>query len=128
MPVTCDRSTCTPVSFINETDHHDITEILLKMALNTINQPTKQPNINKNIDHFHHNRRTWKWPRNMGLLQKCGRICWTSDPLRQYRYKALKKRLSVFIYYSFMVHCKNVYSKLEILNFHIFGRYLNCLP
>ena len=29
-------SLVTPVSFINTTDHHDITEILLKMALNTI--------------------------------------------------------------------------------------------
>ena len=27
-----------PVSSTNETDHHDITEILLKVALNTINQ------------------------------------------------------------------------------------------
>ena len=29
----------TPVSFTNKTDHHDITEILLKVMLNTINQP-----------------------------------------------------------------------------------------
>jgi hypothetical protein len=29
----------TPVSSINNTDRHDITEILLKVALNTINQP-----------------------------------------------------------------------------------------
>ena len=28
----------TPVSSINKTDHHDITEILLKLALNTISQ------------------------------------------------------------------------------------------
>jgi hypothetical protein len=27
-----------PVSSTNKTDHHDITEILLKVALNTINQ------------------------------------------------------------------------------------------
>ena len=33
----------TPVSFTNKTDHHNITEILLKVALNTINQPTNQP-------------------------------------------------------------------------------------
>jgi hypothetical protein len=32
----------TPVSSINETDRHDITEILLKVTLNTINQPTNQ--------------------------------------------------------------------------------------
>jgi hypothetical protein len=31
-------SPCTPVSFSNKTDRHDITEILLKVALNTINQ------------------------------------------------------------------------------------------
>ena len=28
----------TPVSSTNKTDHHDITEILLQVALNTINQ------------------------------------------------------------------------------------------
>jgi hypothetical protein len=28
-----------PVSSINKIDRHDITEILLKVALNTINQP-----------------------------------------------------------------------------------------
>ena len=33
-------SPCTPVSSTNKTDCHDITEILLKVALNTINQPT----------------------------------------------------------------------------------------
>jgi hypothetical protein len=36
----------TPVSFTNKTDRHDIAEILLKVALNTIKQ-TKQPS-NKN--------------------------------------------------------------------------------
>jgi len=34
----------TPVYSTNKTDSHDITEILLKMALNTINQP---PNCTK---------------------------------------------------------------------------------
>jgi len=35
----------TPVSSINKTDCHDITEILLKVALNTINlKPNKQKN------------------------------------------------------------------------------------
>ena len=35
-------SPCTPVSFTNKTDRHDIhvTEILLKVALKTINQKT----------------------------------------------------------------------------------------
>ena len=32
----------TPVSSTNKTDRHDITEILLKVALNTINQPSKR--------------------------------------------------------------------------------------
>ena len=31
-------SSGTPISSTNKTDHHDITEILLKVALNTINQ------------------------------------------------------------------------------------------
>ena len=38
----CDQvqlfSLCTPVSSINKTDHHDITETLLKVALNTTNK------------------------------------------------------------------------------------------
>jgi hypothetical protein len=33
-------STGTPVSSTNKTDRHDITEILLKVAFNTINQPS----------------------------------------------------------------------------------------
>jgi len=38
--VTCDRfSPGTHISSINKTDRHEITEILLKVALNTINQP-----------------------------------------------------------------------------------------
>ena len=40
--MTCNRlvfSLDTPVSSTNKTDHHHITEILLKVALNTINQP-----------------------------------------------------------------------------------------
>jgi hypothetical protein len=41
----CQRLAVTPVSSTNKTDCHDITEILLKMALNTINQPTNQPLI-----------------------------------------------------------------------------------
>jgi hypothetical protein len=32
----------TPVSSTNKTDHNDITKILLKVALSTINQPTIQ--------------------------------------------------------------------------------------
>jgi len=32
----------TPVSSTNKTDHHDITEILLKVALNTTKQTNKQ--------------------------------------------------------------------------------------
>ena len=37
-------SPCTPVSSTNKTDRHDITEILLKVALNTIKQTNKQTN------------------------------------------------------------------------------------
>jgi hypothetical protein len=33
-----------PVSSTNKTDHHDITEILLRVALNTIKQTNKQTN------------------------------------------------------------------------------------
>jgi hypothetical protein len=41
LSVTCDRSwfsSGTPVSSTNKTERHDITQILLKVALNTINQ------------------------------------------------------------------------------------------
>ena len=37
----------TPVTSTNKTDHHDITEILLKVALNAIRQTNKQT-----IKHF----------------------------------------------------------------------------
>jgi hypothetical protein len=33
------RTACTPVSSINKTNRQDISEILLKVALNTITQP-----------------------------------------------------------------------------------------
>ena len=49
MSVICDRSVVsagTPVSSTNKTDRLDITEILLKVALNTINHPN-QPTIKK---------------------------------------------------------------------------------
>jgi hypothetical protein len=44
-----------PVSSINKGDHHDITEILLKVALNTINQPNQPIDmilflLQKNLD------------------------------------------------------------------------------
>ena len=42
LSVTCDRSVvslCTLVSSTNKTDCHGITEILLKVVLNTTNQP-----------------------------------------------------------------------------------------
>jgi hypothetical protein len=35
----------TLVSSTNKTDRHDITEILLKVALNTINQPNQPINL-----------------------------------------------------------------------------------
>ena len=41
LSVTCDRSVVLSgysVSSTNKTDHHDITEMLLKVALNSINQ------------------------------------------------------------------------------------------
>jgi len=37
-------SSDTPVSSTNKTDRHDIAEILLKVALNTINQLNQQTN------------------------------------------------------------------------------------
>jgi hypothetical protein len=35
-------SSGTPISSTNKTDHHDLTEIVLKVALKTINQQTNQ--------------------------------------------------------------------------------------
>ena len=40
----------TPFSSTNKTDRHDIAEILLKVALNTINQPTIRQLVEANID------------------------------------------------------------------------------
>ena len=42
-------SPCTPVSSTNKTDRHDITEILLKVALNTINHPYNDFKISKSV-------------------------------------------------------------------------------
>jgi hypothetical protein len=36
----------------NKTDSHDITEILLKVALNTIYQPTNQPILKYDIEYI----------------------------------------------------------------------------
>ena len=50
LSVTCDRSvviSVTPVSSTNKTTRHDITEILLKVSLKTINQPT---NLHQIVD------------------------------------------------------------------------------
>ena len=44
-------SPCPPVSSTNKTDRHDITEILLKVALNTINK-TNQPTLLLQQNHF----------------------------------------------------------------------------
>jgi hypothetical protein len=41
----------TPVSSTNKTDRHDIAEILLKVALNTINQFKTKPLINTTFNH-----------------------------------------------------------------------------
>jgi hypothetical protein len=50
-------SSGTPVSSCNKTDLHDITEILLKVALNTINLPkaSKLTENHKNIFFQYHN-------------------------------------------------------------------------
>ena len=44
-------SPCTPVSSSNKTDCHDITEILLKVALNTIKQTNKQTLTNSFVSY-----------------------------------------------------------------------------
>jgi hypothetical protein len=44
----------TTVSSTNKTDHHDITEILLKVALNTI-----KPNQNQRMFSLHHLNKVW---------------------------------------------------------------------
>ena len=58
-----------------------MTEILLKMALDTINQQTNQPNINKSIIDFHLESQTIKRTKKyrfgnpvpvLGLVQKYG--------------------------------------------------------
>jgi hypothetical protein len=53
-----------PVSSTNKTDRYDITEILLKVALNTIKQTNKQNNI--------------IILRNVQYLYNDPKICWTS--------------------------------------------------
>ena len=73
----------TLLSSTNKTDRHDMTEILLKMALNTINQETNQSNINTTINDFHLKSPNKKMTKEyrfgnpgpfVGLVQKCGGI------------------------------------------------------
>ena len=54
LSVTCDRSVGTPVSSTNKTYRHDITKILLKVVLNTINQtkPSHHRLVDITIDQF----------------------------------------------------------------------------
>ena len=54
LSVTCDRSVGTPVSSTNKTYRHDITKILLKVVLNTINQtkPSYHRLVDITIDQF----------------------------------------------------------------------------
>jgi hypothetical protein len=51
--VTCDRSWLSPVFSTNKIDRHDTTEILLKVALNTIKQTNKQNKNPTTNDHGH---------------------------------------------------------------------------
>jgi hypothetical protein len=46
-PVLEEKEFISPVSSTNKTDCHDITEILLKVALNTINQTLTTSKIHK---------------------------------------------------------------------------------
>ena len=51
--MSCDMSmasTGLSVSFTNKTDHHDITEILLKVALNTIKQANIDNRASKDVE------------------------------------------------------------------------------
>ena len=45
-----EQAPTSPVSSTDKTDRHDITEILLKVALNTINQPTIINNLNLKLE------------------------------------------------------------------------------
>ena len=70
---TCDRSV---VFSTNKTDHHDITELLLKVALNTINQTIKivveclvdsisvmtRTRSTNNTSAYMIRRQDWDWP------------------------------------------------------------------
>jgi len=62
----------TPVSSINKTDRHDITEILLKVALNTINQPSQTKWIRWSCNHLIITRR----------LNYTNLIIWYKEQLR----------------------------------------------
>jgi hypothetical protein len=61
LSVTCDRSVVffgySAISSTNKTDRHDITVILLKMALNTITLTLAKENYTVTVNHY------WKWPK-----------------------------------------------------------------
>jgi hypothetical protein len=51
LSVTCNRSVVFSGHCIKNTDHHDITEILLKVALNTITSPLPHPYLIVHVEH-----------------------------------------------------------------------------
>ena len=77
----------TPVSSTNKTDHHDITEILLKVVLNTISQT--EPNFHgfTNLIYWH----------TLSLVVSIivEKYLWHFNPLVKafYRYINLKKKI-----------------------------------
>jgi hypothetical protein len=86
----------TPISSTNETDHHDITDILLKVALNTINNNNRQYSqcFDFNIDCFH------VFIGNVCIV--CILAIWTNKSVLIYRtYIIPMKGLSMFTSLSF---------------------------
>jgi len=67
----------TPVSSTNKTDNHDITEILLKVALNTLNQTKSNPFCTTLTFHV------WLWgTREINVLKKINSRNTTSCPAK----------------------------------------------
>ena len=62
----------TPVASTNKTDHHDITEILLKVALNTKNQNQTKPKSNGfRLYDFLTNKTAMRLDKKLSQLMDC---------------------------------------------------------
>jgi hypothetical protein len=118
LSVTCDRSVVFFGSSTNKTDRHNITEISLKVALNSTKQTNKQYHINKHdVSIFH-----WIIDKSntAGSTSEAGLTFWSTRVLPPFLWVIFKIVQSLVFY---VVICKSLF-----VFFPLFIWPLYCLP